>query len=97
MDRAAAATRARLVELGALPRLAKLGVAVIAAGLATDAWAHTLGSVVAGSPAALIVQQHVAHLVVLIGMVGTLAGIVADGVRQGRHVRPDRRSSHAVR
>jgi uncharacterized membrane protein YidH (DUF202 family) len=89
--------RARAIELRALPRAAKLGGAVIAFGLVLDAWVHTLGVVTAGSTLALIVQQHIAHLVVLVGMVAALAGIVADGVQQGRHVRPERRSSHAIR
>jgi hypothetical protein len=89
--------RARVLELQALPRPAKIGGAVIGLGLVFDAWVHTLGVVTTGSTLAVIVEQHIAHLVVLIGMVATLAGIVADGVQQGRHVRPERRSSHAIR
>jgi len=89
--------RARLVELGALPRAAKVGVAVIVAGLLVDAWVHTLGVVAAGSGLALIVQQHLAHLIVLAGMVVTLAGIVADGVRRSRLDRPGRRTVRALR
>jgi hypothetical protein len=88
---------ARLLELGALPRAAKLGVVVIVAGLLVDAWVHTLGVVTAGSALALIVQQHLAHLVVLVGMVMTLAGIVVDGVRRGRLDRPGRRTVRALR
>jgi hypothetical protein len=89
--------RGRLIELSALPRAAKLGVAVVAAGVLVDAWVHTLGIVTAGTPAALIVQQHLAHLVVLVGMVLTLAGIVADGVAHGRTPRPERSRSRALR
>jgi uncharacterized membrane protein YidH (DUF202 family) len=71
---------------------------VIAAGLALDAVVHSLGIVTAGSLAAFAVRQHLAHLLVLVGMVVTLAGVVADGVRnEGRLDRPRRRSSHAVR
>ena len=97
MTGSAATVRARVLELGALPRAAKLGVAVVVAGLLVDAWVHTLGVVAAGSALALIVQQHLAHLVVLIGMVTTLAGIVADGVRRGRLDRPGRRTVRALR
>lgn len=90
--------RARLVELRALPRLAKIGVVVIAVGVLVDAFVHSLGVVAAGSLAAFVVQQHLAHLVVLVGMVITLVGIVADGVRvSGRLDRPERRDSRAVR
>lgn len=88
--------RARVLELNRLPLAAKLGVAVIAIGIGVDTWVHTLGVVAAGSPAALIVQQHLAHLVVLVGMVGTLAGIVADGARR-RPVRLERSPSDALR
>ena len=89
--------RTWIVELAGLPRAAKLGVTVIAAGLVVDSWVHTLGVVVAGTPAALIVQQHLAHLVVLVGMVVTLAGIVADGVARGRSARPERSPRRALR
>jgi hypothetical protein len=89
--------RARAFELARLPRAAKLGVVVIAAGLLVDAWVHTLGIVTAGTPAAAIVQQHLAHLVVLVGMVATLAGIVADGAGKSRASRPERSNPHALR
>ena len=93
-----AQARARLLELRALPRVAKVGVGVIAIGLAVDAVVHTFGVVTAGTLAGLVVQMHLAHLVVLAGMVATLAGIVADGVRNGgRDARPERRSSRALR
>src|SRR4051812_38820647 len=82
------ALRARLAELRNLPRGAKVGAVVIAAGLVVDAVVHSLGVVTAGTPAAFVVRQHLAHLVVLVGMVLTLAGIVADGVQRGRVVRP---------
>ena len=98
MDRLAAQARTHLIELGELPRAAKAGIVVIAAGLVTDAFVHTLGVVTAGTLAALVVEQHLAHLVVLVGMVITLAGVVHDGVRgSDRLDRSGRRSSHAVR
>ena len=90
--------RHRLFELSSLPRLAKLGIGVIALGVLVDACVHSLGVVIAGSLAALVVQQHLAHAVVLLGMVITLAGVVLDGARgSGRLDRPGRRTSHAVR
>lgn len=98
MSRHLAHLRARLLELRLLPRSAKAGIIVIAAGLAVDAVVHSMGVVTAGSLAAFVVRQHLAHLLVLVGMVMTLAGVVADGVRSsGRLDRPERRSSHAVR
>lgn len=90
-------TAAFLDELGRLPGGAKLGLGVFAFGLALDAFVHALGVVTAGSLGALVVEQHLAHVVVLLGMVVTLAGIVADGVRSGRRGRPERRFSDAVR
>ena len=90
--------RHRLTELLRLPWLAKLGIGVIAVGVLVDAYVHSLGVVMAGSLAALVVQQHLAHAVVLLGMVITLAGVVLDGARgSGRLVRPGRETSHAVR
>jgi hypothetical protein len=97
VSQASVGVRARIFELAALPRAAKVGVTVIAAGVLVDAWVHTLGIVTAGTPAAVIVQQHLAHLVVLVGMVLTLAGIIADGVAQGRASRPERSHSRALR
>ena len=90
--------RHRLTELTSLPRLAKAGIGVIAIGVAADAYVHSLGVVTAGTLAALVVQQHLAHAVVLLGMVLTLAGVVLGGARgSGRLDRPGRRTSHAVR
>ena len=98
MDRLAARARTHILELGELPRAAKAGIVVIVAGLVTDAFVHTLGFVTAGTLAALVVEQHLAHLLVLVGMVITLAGVVQDGVRgNDRLARSGRRSSHAVR
>ena len=98
MDRLAAQARTRFLELGELPRAAKAGIVVIVAGLVVDTFVHTLGVVTAGTLAALVVEQHLAHLVVLVGMVITLAGVVHDGVRgNDRLDRSGRESSHAVR
>jgi uncharacterized membrane protein YidH (DUF202 family) len=98
MDGLAARARTHILELGGLPGTAKAGIVVIVAGLVTDAFVHTLGVVTAGTLAALVVEQHLAHLVVLVGMVITLAGVVHGGVRgHDRLDRSGRRSSHAVR
>jgi hypothetical protein len=98
MAKDTAAIRHRISDLARLPRLAVLGIAVIAVGVLADAIVHSLGVVTAGTLAALVVQQHLAHAVVLLGMVITLAGVVVDGARgSGRLARPGRETSHAVR
>ncbi|HEU0245180.1 MAG TPA: hypothetical protein VFQ75_14860, partial [Candidatus Limnocylindrales bacterium] len=70
-----------------VPALSKLGAVAMAAGLALDLVEHTLvphlhDAVVAGFP----VGEHVAHLVVLIGMVLVLVGILVDGTRTARRL-----------
>ena len=70
-----------------VPAAAKLGAFVIGFGLLWDVDEHALAShahdaVIGAFP----VAEHLAHLVVLIGMVLVLAGIVADGVRAQRRV-----------
>ena len=98
MNRLTTQARTRTLELAALPMLSKVGAVVILVGLAADAVVHGLGVVTAGTLAALVVEQHLAHLVVLLGMVISLAGVVFDGVRaNGRLDRPGRSASHAVR
>ena len=98
MDRFATQARTHILELGDLPKAAKAGIVVIVAGLVTDAFVHALGVVTAGTLAAIVVEQHLAHLLVLAGMVITLAGVVHDGARgNDRLDRSGRSSSHAVR
>jgi uncharacterized protein YjeT (DUF2065 family) len=82
-----------------VPRLAKAGAALIAAGLLVDLVVHTvLHSAHDELIGAFPVQEHFAHLVVVIGMVLVLAGIVADGVRrQRRQVRQEGTIRHAIR
>jgi hypothetical protein len=83
----------------AVPPIAKVGAVAIAIGLVLDLLEHTVvphlhDAMVAGFP----VGEHVAHLVVLIGMVLVLAGIVADGVRTaGRLGRQEGSPRDAVR
>ena len=82
-----------------VPRLAKAGAAVIAAGLLVDLVAHSvLHSVHDELIGAFPLGEHFAHLVIVIGMVLVLAGIVADGIRsQRRLVRQEGTVRHAIR
>ena len=82
-----------------VPRLAKAGAPVIAAGLLFDLLAHTVfHSVHDELIGAFPLGEHFAHLVVVIGMALVLAGIVADGLRsQRRQVRQEVSAEHAVR
>ena len=82
-----------------VPRLAKAGAAVIAAGLLVDLVAHAVlhaahDELIGSFP----LGEHLAHLVVVIGMVLVIAGVVADGIRvQRRQVRQEGSVRHAVR
>ena len=82
-----------------VPRLAKAGAAVIAAGLLLDLVAHSvLHSIHDELIGSFPLGEHLAHLGVVVGMVLVLAGIVADGVRaQRRLVRQEGTVRHAVR
>jgi hypothetical protein len=83
----------------AVPVLAKAGAIVIAVGLGLDAFEHTLGHAVHDALiGAFPLGEHVAHLVVVIGMVLVLAGVVADGLRMQRRLgRREGSASHAIR
>ena len=95
MTAVATETRAR----PAVPPLATLGGIAMAAGLVLDLVEHTLvphlhDAVVAGFP----VGEHVAHLVVFVGMVLVLVGIVVDGTRTARRLaRQEGSTRNAVR
>ena len=82
-----------------VPRLAKAGAAIIATGLLVDLVAHTLPHPVHDELiGAFHLGEHIAHLVIVIGMVIVLAGIVADGIRSPRRlVRQEGTVRHAVR
>lgn len=81
------------------PGLARLGIAVMAFGLLLDLVEHGFAShvderTVAGFP----LSEHLAHLVVLVGMILVLVGIVRAGMRVSARRSPqDRSFSHAVR
>ena len=82
-----------------VPLLAKAGAIVIAAGLAFDLLAHTalhaINGVLIGS---VPLDEHLAHLTVVIGMTLVLASIVGNGIRsQRRLVRQEGSARHAVR
>ena len=80
------------------PRLARLGLVAMAFGLLLDLVEHDLVShvseaTIAGFP----VSEHLAHVIVVVGMVLVLVGIVRDGIRSG-HRPPNHGSLHdAVR
>lgn len=82
-----------------VPVLARAGAVVIATGLLFDLAAHTvLHAVHDELIGSFPLGEHVAHLVVVVGMALVLAGIVADGVRsQRRHARQEGIARHAVR
>jgi hypothetical protein len=81
-----------------IPGLSKLGAVVIAFGLLFDLVEHDLSHVGEPRIGAFPVAEHLAHLVVLVGMVLVLVGIVADGIRQERRRRrPEGVSRHALR
>ena len=81
-----------------IPGLSKLGAAVIAFGLLFDLVEHDLSHVGEVRIGAFPVAEHLAHLVVLVGMVLVLVGIVADGIRlERRRRRQEGASRHALR
>lgn len=82
-----------------VPTLAKVGAVVIATGLAIDLVVHTvLHSIHDELVGAFPLQEHFAHLVVVIGMVLVLTGVVADGVRSNRRpARQEGSTRNAIR
>ena len=82
-----------------VPALAKAGAVVMAIGLLLDVVVHTVlhsvHDVLIGS---FPLGEHLAHLVVVVGMALVLVGIVADGLRsQRRQVRQEGSARHAIR
>ena len=61
----------------ALPRLARAGLVVLGIGMLLDVTLHALSAAVA--------PEHLAHGVVLGGMVLVICGVIADGIGQARH------------
>ena len=82
-----------------VPGTTKLGAVVIAFGLLADVVEHDVvvhtGEARIG---AFALGEHLAHLIVLVGMVLVLVGIVADGIRSNRrHPRQEGVPRHALR
>ncbi len=69
-----------------VPRAAKLGGFVIAIGLLADALEHAVlaQAHLEVSSVGFSIGEHLAHLVVVVGMVLVLVGIVIDGARSTR-------------
>ena len=84
--------------MASLTRLTTAGVLSITLGLVVDVTAHGLAAGHA-STAGSTATEHLAHLVVLVGMVLVLAAVVADGLRgtEGRASRPEGSPHDAVR
>ena len=77
-------------------RTFRFGIATIAVGLLLDVAAHDFGSVAAGN--GFGASEHLAHLVVLVGMVVVLAGAIAGGLSTaGRINRPEGSPRDAIR
>lgn len=75
----------------------KLGAATIAFGLVYDLAEHSFGPA-AASGSGFGPGEHLAHLIVLVGMVIVLVGAVADGIQTaGRLDRPEGSTRDAVR
>jgi len=87
-------------QLSGIPPVVAVGLLVIFLGVGIDLGVHTLAAH-DHADGGFDPSEHMAHLIVVVGMALTLAGVVADGVR--RQVRPttssvDKRSTHdAVR
>jgi hypothetical protein len=80
-----------------VPGLAKLGAATIAFGLLDDLVEHTMGAAARTATDGFAAGEHLAHLVVLVGMVMVLAGVIAGGVRHSGRSRPEGSPRDAVR
>jgi len=94
------ALREAVRQLSGIPNVVAIGVLVIVIGVGVDLVVHAF--VAHGhADAGFDPSEHMAHLVVVVGMAITLAGVVADGVR--RQVRStsssadDRSTRDAVR
>lgn len=80
-----------------VPGPTRLGLVVMAFGTLYDLVEHTL-VFRAPTTGGLPLEEHLAHLIVVIGMVLVLAGIVRDGVRLSRrHDRHTEAQRHALR
>jgi hypothetical protein len=67
--------------LGNLPFLAIVGIAVMVAGGVLDVIVH-LGPAHDHATGGAHLEEHMAHLIGMVGMVITWAGVVGDGIRR---------------
>ena len=67
-----------------LPTGSRIGLAVMAFGIAADVLAH-LDPALDHGHGGMTGPQLSAHLIVFVGMALVLIGVVVDGVRAGRH------------
>jgi hypothetical protein len=67
-----------------LPAIAKAGLLTMGFGFLFDLVEHTLVFRSTTSGAGFPLEEHAAHLIVVIGMALILIGIVRDGIRQAR-------------
>ncbi|MGH2402411.1 MAG: hypothetical protein ACRDE6_06835, partial [Candidatus Limnocylindria bacterium] len=70
--------RTVLAELGTLPTLSRIGIVVIVIAGLTDVAVHLLIAAPAGHDHGGFAAEHMAHVLGIIGMVLTLAGVVWD-------------------
>jgi|SRR5687767_720047 len=73
--------RTILAELGTLPAMSRMGIVVIVIVGLTDVAVHLLIAAPARHEHGAFAAEHLAHLLGIVGMVLTLAGVVVDGVR----------------
>jgi hypothetical protein len=81
-----------------IPLLSRLGGLAMLVGLLYDLVEHTLVTTAATTVAGFAAGEHAAHLIVIVGMIGVLAGVMVDGHRSARRPRIQTRSnSDAIR
>jgi len=76
----------------AVPRLARIGFAMIAFGMVFDLSEHSFALPSRSASTGFSIGEHAAHLVVLIGMVVLLVGVIADGIHTARRLDRQQRS-----
>lgn len=67
------------------PSVIQVGLLIIAVGVGADTLVHATSLSVAG--AGFSPPAHIAHFVVLVGMIVALLGVVVEGRRRGREGR----------
>ena len=67
-------------QLSGIPAVVAIGLLVIVMGVGIDLGVHTLAAH-DHADGGFDPSEHMAHLIVVVGMAITLAGVVADGIR----------------